>query len=287
MSTTRTSRGAPADELTPKYLRICREITEAIETGRLRPGQALPSQRELAEHFGVTVMTLRQALRVLAEQDHLRIEHGRGTFVADRTYRLPLDGLSSFVQQIVQTGRSLRSEVLAAGEVPAPHGVPARMGLAGDRVFCLTRLRFVDDEPLVYSMSLLHPEDGHRLDLRRSADSSLYDTLAGQLEIVVDRAVETFRATLLGEVEAAALHRDVGGPALVSSRLTYAGGRAVVDDRVIMPGDAVALSAERRVDDLNLRLRLPADGDLLVQLFPDRPASAGSGTNPTPLQEYR
>lgn len=262
----RTSHTWDPDELTPKYLRICRVITEGIEAGQLRPGEALPSQKEMAEHFGVTLMTLRQALRVLADQEHLRIEHGRGTFVADPVYRLPLDGLSSLTEQIVRTGRTLRSEILGAEEVRAPKGVPARMGLDSGTVFQITRLRWVDDVPLMYSMSLLHPADGHRLDLDRMGEASLYDALAQQLGIVVVRAVESFRAAALGEVDAAALARTPGQPALISSRLTYdAAGRAAVDDRVIMPGDGVVVATERRVDDVDLRLRLPGD-DVLVPL---------------------
>ena len=282
------------DELTPKYLRICRVVTEGIETGQLRPGEALPSQKDMADHFGVTLMTLRQALRVLADQDHLRIEHGRGTFVADPVYRLPLDGLSSLTEQIVRTGRTLRSEILAAEDVPAPKGVPARMGLRSPTVFQITRLRYVDDQPLMYSMSLLHPADGHRLDLERMGEASLYEALSKQLGIVVVRAVESFRAAALGDVEAAALSRAPGQPALVSSRLTYdAAGRAVLDDRVIMPGDGVVVATERRVDDVALRLRLPADDPLdpSTPLAPPAPRRPGARPHhpagPHPTEESR
>lgn len=264
------------DDLTPKYLRICRLMTEAIETGRLCPGDALPSQKEMAEHYGVTLMTLRQAMRVMAENGHLRIEHGRGTFVADRPYRLPLDGLGSFAQQI-GSGHALRTEILAAQDVPVPHGVPARMGLQDGTVFCITRLRFVDDVPLVYSMSLLDPALGHRLDLGGLQDGSLYGALAQQLGVVVDRAVETFRASLIEEPESMWLHRATGSPALVSSRLTYAGdGTALVDDRAIMPGDGVVVSTERRTDNPDLQLRLRLDHEPLTRV---------PGTTPVASQE--
>lgn len=261
-----SSRGAASlqGDPTPKYLRICREITEAIESGRLRPGDALPSQKVMADHFGVTVMTLRQALGILTDHKHLRVEHGRGTFVAEQAYRLPLDGLSSFAQQIIDAGRSLRSEIVSAEEMTAPPGVPARMGLASDVVFCITRLRTVDDVPLVYSMSLLHPEVGRQLDLAQLSEHSLYDALALQLGIFVSRAVESFRAAALGADDAAALDKPVGSPALISSRITYtASGQPVVDDRAIMPGDGVVVTTERRVDDLDLRLRLPVDDSFL------------------------
>ncbi len=256
-----TANGDP----TPKYLRICREITEAIESGRLRPGEALPSQREMADYFGVTLMTVRQALGLLAEQQLLTIKHGRGTFIADRAYRLPLDGLSSFAQQIVDAGRSLRSEIISAEDRDAPLGVRARMGLEDDVVFCITRLRWVDEVPLVYSMSLLPPKVGHQLNLELLADHSLYDALALQLEIVVNRAVETFWASALGGDNAAALRRPVGSPGLVSSRLTYTrDGQPIVDDRAFMPGDRVVVSTERRVDDLAINLRLRVDDPLFV-----------------------
>lgn len=266
------SSAGPRDP-TPKYLRICRLMTEAIETRRLRPGDALPSQKEMAEHYGVTLMTLRQALRVMADNGHLRIEHGRGTFVADRPYRLPLDGLGSFPQQI-GADHAVRTELLAAQDMPAPHGVPARMGLQDAVVFCITRLRFVDDLPLVYSMSLLEPALGHRLDLRGLRDGSLYDALTEQLGIMVDRAVETFRASAIDEPESTWLRREVGSPALVSSRLTYArDGTALVDDRAIMPGDGVVISTERRTDDPDLRLRLRLDPEPLTRVTGTTPAT--------------
>lgn len=250
----------PSD-VTPKYLRICRLMTEAIEIGQLPPGAALPSQKEMAEHFGVTLMTLRQAVRVMTEHGHLRAEHGRGTFVADRPYRLPLDGLGSLAQQI-GAGHTLRTEILGAQDVPAPRGVPTRMGLRDDTVFCVTRLRWMDDVPLVYSMSLLDPAVGHRLDLDELHEGSLYDALAARFGLVVDRAVETFRASLIGDPESESLRRPVGSPALVSSRLAYArDGTPLVDDRAIMPGDGVVVSTERRTDDPDLRLRLRLDAE--------------------------
>lgn len=254
---------AMSRDATPKYLRICRTITEAIESGRLRPGLALPSQRDMAEHLGVTVMTLRQALGVLVEQDHLRVEHGLGTFVADNRYHLPIDRLTSFTDQIHMAGRALHTEVLHAGPMAAPHGVQARMGLDSDQLFCLTRLRLVDGVPLVYSLSLLPWAIGQALDVRTLGNDSLYDALSTQLDIRIARAVESFRAALLEEDEAAALRLPVGSATLVSSRLTYASnGLAVVDDRAFMPAESVVVSTERRTADPAVQLVFPDSDDL-------------------------
>lgn len=237
----------------PKYLRISRYLSDAVESGRLAVDDALPSQRELAAHFDVTLMTIRQALNVLAEEGLLRVEHGRGTYVARTAQALPLDGLASFADQMLRAGRDLRNEVLGAEEIAAPPGVQGRMRLSGARVFCLTRLRRVDGRPLVHSMSLLEPAVGRMLDLDHVVQVSLYSELA-RCGIVVARAAETFRADLMTGEQAAALECTPGSPALVSSRLTYTrDGVPVVDDRAVMPGEAVVVTTERRVDEVDTR----------------------------------
>ncbi|NHA67967.1 GntR family transcriptional regulator [Phycicoccus flavus] len=249
---------ADPEDPAPKYLRICRAITAAIDAGRLAPGTALPSQRHMAEHLGVTVMTLRHALAVLESQDRLRVEHGLGTFVADGRYRLPIDRLASLTSQVRETGRTLRTEVVFAGPMRAPSAVAARLGLAEETVFCLTRLRLVDEVPTVYAHSLLPTALGERLDVVALGEGSLYDLLAERLDVHVTRAVETLHAALLSEDEARALRCDPGSAALVSSRLTYTDdGTAVVDDRAVMPGDRVLLSTERHAGDADLRLDGP------------------------------
>ena len=241
----------------PKYLRISRYLTEAVESGRFAVDDALPAQRDLAAYFNVTLMTVRQALNVLAEEGLLRVEHGRGTFVARSAQPLPLDGLSSFADQMRRAGRDLHDEILDAGEIAAPPGVAGRMRLRRERVFCLTRLRRVDGRPLVHSMSLLEPEVGRLLDLDHVVAVSLYDELARH-GIVVAGAGETFRADLMTAEQAAALECPPGSPALVSSRLTYTReGVPVVDDRAVMPGDAVVVSTDRRVHEVDVRFALP------------------------------
>ena len=66
----------------PRYHRIAEALRKRIGHGDLAPGSRLPNQRSLAREFGVTLMTLRQALELL-ERDNLIVRrHGLGTFVA-------------------------------------------------------------------------------------------------------------------------------------------------------------------------------------------------------------
>ncbi|MGJ8573261.1 MAG: FadR/GntR family transcriptional regulator [Hoeflea sp.] len=62
---------------------VAREIQTAIQTGALKPGEKIPSQREYSQKFGISRASLREALLTLETLGLLKTEPGRGTFVAD------------------------------------------------------------------------------------------------------------------------------------------------------------------------------------------------------------
>lgn len=79
----------PADALRPiartgddhAYAQIADQIREIIRSEQLQPGVRLPAQNELAERFGVSLMTLREGIRVLRDAGLVRVEHGVGIFI--------------------------------------------------------------------------------------------------------------------------------------------------------------------------------------------------------------
>ena len=66
------------------YMRVADDIAARIASGELAPGARLRSERDLAEHYGVSYGTIRRAMTVLREQGLIVTIHGRGTFVAER-----------------------------------------------------------------------------------------------------------------------------------------------------------------------------------------------------------
>src|SRR5690349_4362401 len=74
----------------PRYYQIQRNILNLIEANVLRAGEALPSERELSETYGVTRMTVRQAITQLSSQGVVRRLHGVGTFVTEPKAIAPL-----------------------------------------------------------------------------------------------------------------------------------------------------------------------------------------------------
>lgn len=250
---------------TPKYIAISRAISSAIVERELVAGESLPSQKELAESFGVTVMTVRQAIQILIEQGLLSAEQGKGTYVSGQPYRLPLGPLSSFAAQIEASGRTLRTEVLGYAAIEVSPVEQHRMGLATPEAFELVRLRFVDGEPLVLQTSLLPHDIGINLNITDLKSRSLYELLHANLGIRVDRATETVQTAILDAESAALLGKKEGDAALLSARLTFSvDGTAVVDDRALTAGDSVVVTAERRADEPGLSLVPSRDAPALT-----------------------
>jgi GntR family transcriptional regulator len=252
----------------PKYLQIHGSLAERIASGRWSVGSALPSQRELADEFGVSIMTLRQALQLLADDGLIEARHGSGTFVAAR-YSYDLGHLRSFAADLAAQGAEVTTRLLAADVVTPPEPVAARLG-GPATVLALRRLRLVGGRPLIVQVSYLPiplavgpltgslPGPAELIRALGPGDRGLYNVLAG-LGLAVTSASETVTPVVLGSGDAADLGRPEGSAALLSHRLSFtASASPVVDDHALLPGDSVAITVARSPDRLDVRYALTA-----------------------------
>ena len=98
----------------PKYQAISSDLRSRIERAEFGPGQQLPSQHAMADGYGVTVMTLRQAIAQLENEGLVYASKGKGTFVSERpSVPYDLDNLSGFVQQMTRAGVEVSTSTLA------------------------------------------------------------------------------------------------------------------------------------------------------------------------------
>jgi GntR family transcriptional regulator len=127
-------------------------------------------------------------------------------------------------------------------------------------VLQLRRLRLAGDRPLIVQTSYLPLPLADGLDPADLAQRGLYTVLAGH-GLAVTRAAETISPCVLGALEAGYLDRPAGRPALLSHRVSFtAAGLAVVDDHAVLPGDAVAITANRSADRLDVHYTLHPGG---------------------------
>lgn len=231
---------------TPHYLRIYRDLRDKITTGALAPNEQLPTQRELAQDHGVTVVTVRHALQLLEQEELVTMRHGLGTFVAPKRIRYGMGKLRSLAQEISDQGLELETRVLRQELVePHPHIAELLQIEPGEAVYMIERLRLTGRDPIVYQFTQLRPALGELLDGVDLVHVSLYDYLHDGMHVEIAGVQERIRAVTLSAHEATLLEQDVGSAALLTERLTLnSAGVPIMFDRAYMPADRVAVSTE-------------------------------------------
>ena len=119
----------------PLYLQLQRRISDAIALGRLKPGDSLPAERDMAAMTGLSRVTVRKAVQALVAGGQLVQRRGSGTFVAPRVERLEqaLSLLTSFTEDMARRGKTVDSRWLSRRiDAPAPEEVMA-LGLGAGR----------------------------------------------------------------------------------------------------------------------------------------------------------
>jgi len=238
----------------PKYLTIYSDLRERIMSGQWSPGHPLPAQRGLAGEFGVSIMTVRQALQLLTDDGLIDTRHGNGTYVAAH-YAYDLGNLRSFASDLTAQGAEITTQLLGKGITEPPAHVAARLGDPGE-VLWLRRLRLVSERPLIVQTSYLPVQQVGQIDPSDLIDPGLYTVLA-QRGLTVVRAEETISMTTLSPADAVDLDRPGASHALLSRRTSFtAEGAPVVDDYALLAGDAVAITVNRSSGQLDVRYEL-------------------------------
>jgi GntR family transcriptional regulator len=237
------ARGVPAAVTPePKYYRLKRHLADLART--LPPGAALPTERSLAEDFGTSRTTVRQAVLELAVEGRLERVQGSGTFVARPKVAQRLR-LSSYTQDTRAAGMEPTSRVLSVEHVRADASLAGRLGLSrGARAVHLERLRLADGEPMALEHTYLPAARFPGLARHVPQMGSLYDFLAQRYGVRPTDAEDTVETALATPYEAKVLGVDTGLPLLLVSRRAWdRGGVPVEWVRAVYRGDRYKLVA--------------------------------------------
>jgi GntR family transcriptional regulator len=227
---------SPRDER-PLYSQIMAILEQEITSGRLRPGDQLPTQEALSGHFGVSLAPVKQALRELEDRGVISTLQGRGTYVLDATPLseeiIDANRIPNFSRDMAEAGHVATSQTLAVGVAAAREHPEAmvQLGLArAGRLVRMERLRLADGEPLCLQTSFFPEALVPGLVERGLApEESLTDVLQAELGIVVAVSRQTITATAATEFDAQHLGVDLGAPLLLVERTSYLGTREPVE----------------------------------------------------------
>jgi GntR family transcriptional regulator len=216
-------------------------LRHAIESGAVKPEQALPSERDLAEDFAVSRITVRKALEGLVGNGLLVRRQGAGTFVAGRVEK-SFSKLTSFSEDMAARGRTSRSEWISRAEGTVTPDESLMLGLSpGTPVYRFHRIRFADDLAMALEYSTI---PAFALPNAAVVRGSLYEALnaAGNRPA---RALQRLRAVLFDAQQAQLLGIEPGAPGLLIERRGFLDdGRAVEMTQSWYRGDAYDFVAE-------------------------------------------
>ncbi|TRW97728.1 GntR family transcriptional regulator [Paracoccus sp. M683] len=233
-----------SDGVGPLYLRLYRHIADAIGGGRLKPGDTILPERELAARSGVSRVTVRRAIDELVRAGYLVQRRGSGTFVSAPVGRMEqaLSMLTSFTEDMARRGQSAESRwILRRVETPSPDETMALALGADERVSRLERVRSVEGVPLAIERASI---PASLLPDPESVEASLYDVLAARGKRPV-RAVQRISAANVSRADAALLQIPEGAAVLRIVRVAHLpSGKAVELTRSIYRGDAYDFAVE-------------------------------------------
>ncbi len=212
---------AQGDQSRPAHERIERWIAEAVERGELLAGDKLPAEREFAAAFGVSRMTLRQALAALEQRGVIERTAGRfgGAFIKEPRVECDLTGLLGFTEQMRRSGRSVTTRVISAQEIPASGEVASKLEIRlGEPVFEIVRLRCAGEVPVALERSFL-PAANLPGFLRQPLAGSLYDLLRSTYDREPATAVEFLEPVIASQTEATGLAVPAGTALMLIERL--------------------------------------------------------------------
>lgn len=214
---------SPSPTFSPLYRQIKSLLLQRLESGEWRPGEAIPSESELATRFNVSQGTVRKAIDEMAAENLLVRRQGKGTFVA--THDDPR-AFFRFLRLVPLSGGIEQSQSVPLECWRAKAGPEAARILElkiGDPITIVRRLLQFADKPVVVDEIYLPGEifGSLTLDMLREYQGSLYSCFENRFGIRMIRAEERLRAVPADRSSAELLKVPEGSPLLSVERVSF------------------------------------------------------------------
>lgn len=206
----------------PLYQQLKQRLRNEIARGEYKPGDQLPAEPELIQQFGVSRITVRQALSDLAAEGLVVRRHGKGTFVTERRIQHELVRLTDFVEDMELAGLAPSSRVMEFTHEVAPAPVAAALVLPAEaEVVRVDRLRLANNEPIACDTAWLPLRYGALLSESDLAVETIIHVLEERFNIPIERGSFSITAAVASARCAQALQIAPGAPLLVIDRVSY------------------------------------------------------------------
>jgi GntR family transcriptional regulator len=212
----------------PLHIQIRESIRRQVREGELIDENGrLMTEAELGRHFGVSRITIRNAISPLVHEGMFARTRGRGTFLRSNQPENWVGRLMGFSETIRDAGYQAGAKVLQQG-MTNRHDAEVREQLRERAVWQLKRLRFADDTPIAIEHAFYPPDIGLELEKRDLTSIIMYSVFEEELGHPIKEAKQSISASLADSTSAKLLGVKAGSPLLAIERVTFgADGRAL------------------------------------------------------------
>ena len=133
----------------PMYRQIADALREKITAGELKPGDALPTESSLQEAFNVSRVTVRQALKLLTEEQIVESIQGSGSYVREERVNYDIYQLTGFYEKLADRNVDTHSDVKTFEVIKADVKLAETLNIRpDDKVWHVKRVRFIKQKPV-------------------------------------------------------------------------------------------------------------------------------------------
>ncbi|UOQ43274.1 GntR family transcriptional regulator [Halobacillus salinarum] len=205
----------------PMYFQIEEDLKQRMENKEFKPGDMIPSERELSEHYDVSRMTVRQAITNMVSEGFLYRAKGKGTFVAESKIEQPLQGMTSFTEDMNQRGMEASSELLEFDVIPVSKEMARKLQMdPNQKVYKITRIRFADQKPMAVEHTFIPVTLIPDLS-EKDVQGSLYQYIEKTEKLTIAKATQMIEATTADTYQAELLDVPQSSAILLIERNSY------------------------------------------------------------------
>ena len=229
----------PGESPQPLYVQIRDALRRQILEGNYAPHERLPSENSLMKTFGVSRITIRQALRDLHNEGLVFSAQGKGSFVSKPKAVQNVQRLQGFGEAMAAQGYEATARLLSIQECKPTKAVAAALALrSGDAVIEIKRVRYLNRDAVSIENSYFPVDIGRRM-FGQDLSGDIFPLLENHFAIPLGAADIAIDATLSDEETQHHLNLKSGEPILRVERLTYdTSGRPVDFEYLCFRGDA-------------------------------------------------
>jgi len=227
----------------PAYYRLAEDTKEKVESGALKPGDMLPSTAPLAKKYGISHMTVRQGVSLLANEGYVETIQGKGSFVKNP----PTDTLQLNYSEdnLLGNNKKIQIKLLELNVVSADDKISRKLAVKkNSKIIKIKRVLSSTEGTVGVDTRFIPYMKGLPVVEKEIAYIAFPDLVASHTELFSVRNKLEVSAAVLSKEEAKLLDAEEGLPALCVEQIIYTAKKQPIGwSKMICRGDRFTLNA--------------------------------------------